>query len=61
MPPIKPIGEFTSNTSWGSTTVQVVWIILDNDALEGNAENILWCQTAERLGIFKIHAKPPNL
>jgi len=41
MPPIKPIGEFTSNTSWGSTTVQVVWIILDNDALEGNAENIL--------------------
>ena len=59
--PIKPLGEFTADTSWGPTTVQAIWIILDNNALEGKAENILSCQTAERLGILKIHDKPPNL
>eukprot|EP00112_Aurelia_sp_Birch-Aquarium-sp1_P010952 Seg2314.7 transcript_id=Seg2314.7/GoldUCD/mRNA.D3Y31 product="Transposon Tf2-3 polyprotein" pseudo=true protein_id=Seg2314.7/GoldUCD/D3Y31 len=56
--PIKPLGQFLADTTWGKQRVPTTWIVLDNDYLQGKAENILSCHTAEQLEILKIQQTP---
>eukprot|EP00794_Sanderia_malayensis_P006734 gene6734-7492_t len=56
--PITPLGQFRADTTWGKQRVPTTWIVLDNDYLQGKAENILSCHTAEQLGILNIQLTP---
>ena len=47
-----------ATTSWGSTQLETKWVVLNNDALAGKAENILSCNAAESLGILQINTEP---
>ena len=57
---IQPLGEFTAITIWGKAGTVTTWIVVDDNALEGEVENILSLSISKRLGILHINKVPPT-